>query len=162
MKPTDSSDNVKDEKKGAKLLARYPILAAAPAAARPLLLRKAMRHPAVLVLLLLLAFVILPQGLGFFIRELGMDTEEYGRTFLFKFWALLIVPSICVYYLFNKFVLPWSLKQVMAKEGYFSGSTVQPSDNHREKTGSTGKKQSVAPSAPHLQGKEEANLKNIE
>lgn len=123
------------EKKGKRLLARYPILAAVPAEKRPFLVRKAMRHPAVLLLLLILAFVVLPWTLDFLISVMGLTSATQDRVFLLKFWALLIIPSAFVFVLFKFFVLPWSLKLVMTKEGYLH----EPTPDSGESGANTGK-----------------------
>ena len=121
--------------RGKRLARRYPVLLSVPEDERPAVVRSALRHPLVLLLIVGGGMLLLP----FYMREMfELLRVEQETVFLFKLAKLggiILLPLVVVVPLLSHFVLPRFIIKEMRKRGYSedlpSGGKTPPSSASR-------------------------------
>ncbi|MDL2291099.1 hypothetical protein LJC09_03250 [Desulfovibrio sp. OttesenSCG-928-F20] len=104
--------------RGARLVRRYPILGAVPENERPAVVRTALRHPLLLIPVLLTALLLLPLYFELAFNFLGVNVAPQSIFDLGKIGCAVLLPVIIAVPLLSRFVLPWFLRREMKKRGY--------------------------------------------
>ena len=101
-----------------RLARRYPDLAAVPPEERRPIVRAALAHPLVVVLLLVLAGAALPAYLHLSFTFLGLYTEDQPLSLVSKSLIALAPPIWAITFAFTRWVLPPFIRRQMKKRGY--------------------------------------------
>ncbi len=104
--------------RGRRLARRYPVLNSVPEDERPAIVRAALRHPLVLLLVLGVGLLVLPLYLGGMIALLGVEEEQVVLLKLAKFAGIILLPIVLAVPVLSRFVLPRFIRQEMRKRGY--------------------------------------------
>ena len=106
------------ESRGKRLARRYPLLSSVPEEERPAIVRTALRHPLVLLLLIGGGLLALPPYLSQMFTLLSVEQEPVLLLKLSKFAAVILLPIILVVPVFSRFVLPRFIRRELRKRGY--------------------------------------------
>jgi hypothetical protein len=104
--------------RGVKLARRYPVLKEVPDDERPTIVRKALRHPKLIIPLVLVALLALPPYFGVMFETFGVHNAEVNMFWMAKVAAIMLVPICLFVAVLSRFVVPWFIKKEMAKRGY--------------------------------------------
>ena len=104
--------------RGKRLARRYPLLNSVPEEERPAIVRAALRHPLVLLLVLGGGLLGLPLYLGHMFTLLGLEQEPEFLIKLAKFAGIILLPIMVAVPLLSRFVLPRFIRREMRKRGY--------------------------------------------
>ena len=104
--------------RGKRLLRRYPMLAPVPENERPAVVRAAIRHPVVLILVLGGGLLLLPLYFDWIFRLLGVENETNLMLQLAKLGGAVLAPCILAVPLLSRFVIPAFIRREMKKRGY--------------------------------------------
>ena len=104
--------------RGKRLARRYPLLNGVPEEERPAIVRAALRHPLVLLLVLGGGLLGLPLYLGHMFTLLGLEQEPVFLIKLAKFAGIILLPIMVAVPLLSRFVLPRFIRREMRKRGY--------------------------------------------
>ncbi|MDR0338978.1 MAG: hypothetical protein LBH65_01735 [Desulfovibrio sp.] len=104
--------------RGRRLARRYPVLAPVPEDERPAVVRKALRHPLLLLPTLAVALVALPPYFDFALRFLNVTAQPESIFDLGKIGCAILVPVIIAAPLLSRLVLPSFILREMKNRGY--------------------------------------------
>ena len=104
--------------RGKRLARRYPLLANVPEDERPAVVRAALRHPLVLLLVFGVGLLALPVYLREIFALLGMETEQALLLKLAKLAGAILLPIVVAVPVLSRFVLPRFIRREMRKRGY--------------------------------------------
>ena len=104
--------------RGKRLARRYPLLNSVQEEERPAIVRAALRHPLVLLLVLGGGLLGLPLYLGHMFNLLGLEQEPEFLIKLAKFAGIILLPIMVAVPLLSRFVLPRFIRREMRKRGY--------------------------------------------
>lgn len=114
--------------RGKRLLARYPVLAPVPEAKRPEVVRAALRHPIVLLLVLGGGLLLLPVyfGFAFSFLKVAQETDIILKTA--KLAASIVIPLCIIVPLLSHFLIPHFIRREMRKRGYDGKAPEKPAN----------------------------------
>lgn len=104
--------------RGKRLARRYPVLLAVPEDERPALVRSALRHPLVLLLVVGGGMLLLPFYMQEMFALLRVEQETVFLLKLAKLGGIVLLPVVVAVPLLSHFVLPRILVKEMRKRGY--------------------------------------------
>lgn len=104
--------------RGRRLLRRYPALAPVPEDERPAVVRAAIRHPAVLILVLGIGLLLLPLYFDWVFRLLRVEQEANLMLWIAEVGGAVLVPCIVAVPVLSRFVIPVFIRREMKKRGY--------------------------------------------
>ena len=104
--------------RGKRLARRYPLLNGVPEEERPAIVRAALRHPLVLLLVVGGGLLGLPLYLGQMFVLLGVEQEPVFLVKLAKFAVIVLLPIMVAVPVLSRFVLPRFIRREMRKRGY--------------------------------------------
>lgn len=105
--------------RGKRLLRRYPLLAPVPEDERPAVVRAALRHPVILLLLIGGALLLLPLYFEFVIAFFAIAEERDNILMLAKLGVAVLLPAGLIVPLFSRLLLPFFIRREMERRGYF-------------------------------------------
>lgn len=108
--------------RGKRLAKRYPVLASVPEDERPAIVRAALRHPLVLVLVLGVGLLLLPLYFDWIFTLLGVEAEQDLLLKIAKLGGAVLLPCVLAVPLLGRFVIPVFIKKEMRKRGYQADS----------------------------------------
>lgn len=104
--------------RGERLARRYPILRKVPENERPAIVRAALRHPLMLLLVAGGGMLLLPL---YFQKILGLIAMEGQQSLLLQiaiYAGIVLLPLLVAVPLLTRFVMPRILRKEMIKRGY--------------------------------------------
>ena len=104
--------------RGKRLARRYPILNSVPEDARPAVVRAALKHPLVILLVVGGGLLGLPLYLNAMFGLLGVEREPALLLKLVKFAGVILLPVVVAVPVLSRFVLPPIIRREMRKRGY--------------------------------------------
>ena len=104
--------------RGKRLLRRYPILAPVPEEERPAMVRAALRHPAVLVLVIGGGLLLLPPYFDWAFALLRIEGEPDFFMKIAKLAATVLAPLCIAVPLLSRGLIPVFIRREMQKRGY--------------------------------------------
>lgn len=108
------------ESRGKRLVKRYPVLASVPEEERPVIVRTALRHPLMLLLVVGTGLLLLPMYFDWIFAQLGVEHETQLLLQIVKFAVAVLLPIIIVVPLLSRFIVPHFIVKQMKKRGYDS------------------------------------------
>ncbi len=109
---------MRERSRAARLARRYPVLASVPPEERARMVRTALRHPLILLLVVGLGLLGLPPYLRFMFDLLGVESEPNLLFMLAKTALTILIPIAVAVPLLTRFVMPRFLLKAMASQGY--------------------------------------------
>lgn len=104
--------------RGERLARRYPVLRKVPENERPVIVRAALRHPLMLLLVVGGGMLLLPLYFRKMLGLIAMD-GQHNLLLQFAFYAgIVLLPVLVAVPLLTRFVLPRILRKEMIKRGY--------------------------------------------
>lgn len=104
--------------RGQRLGKRYPILRDVPEDERPAIVRAALRHPLLLLLVVGVGLLLLPLYFEAMFNFLGIAHEENMGLFLCKMAGTALLPALLAVPLLSRFVVPGFIAREMRKRGF--------------------------------------------
>ena len=111
--------------RGKRLARRYPLLLDVPEEARPAIVKAALRHPLVLLLVFGVGLVVLPVYLGEMFSLLNIEQEGVLPLKLAKVAGVILLPLLIAVPVLSRFVLPFFIRKEMRKRGYEEFASVR-------------------------------------
>ena len=109
------------QSRGKRLLRRYPVLKDVPEDERPALTRAALRHPLLLLPLLVGGLILLPLYFNEMFALLRIEQEPNVPLKLAKYACSVLLPVVLAVPLLSRFIVPWFIRREMRKRGFKSG-----------------------------------------
>lgn len=109
---------MRERSRETRLARRYPILASVPAGERARIVRAALRHPVVLMLVLGLGLLGLPPYLRFMFDLLGVESDPNLLLMLAKIAGTVLIPIAVAVPLLTRFVMPHFIRKAMIAQGF--------------------------------------------
>lgn len=106
------------QSRGKRLLRRYPILKDVPEDERPALVRAALRHPLLLLPVVLVGVLLLPLYFNEIFLLLRIEQENNLLLKLTKYACSVLLPVIIAVPLLSRFVVPAFIRREMGKRGF--------------------------------------------
>ena len=103
---------------GNRLAEKYPDLAPVPPEERLTVLRKALRHPLLLLFALFLAVGVLPRCLDFFLQTFAISLTPITVSSALLLFACSAVLFGGVFFLLRSILIPISIRHVVRRLGY--------------------------------------------
>ena len=109
--------------RGKRLARRYPVLLGVPEDERPAVVRSALRHPLVLLLVVGGGMLLLPFYMKEMFELLRIEQETMFLLKLAKLGGIVLLPVVVAVPLLSHFVLPRFILREMRKRGYGENSS---------------------------------------
>ena len=106
------------QSRGKRLLRRYPILKDVPEDERPALVRAALRHPLLLLPVMIAGLLLLPLYFNEIFLLLKIEQENNLLLKLTKYACAVLLPIIVAVPLLSRFVVPGFIRREMSKRGF--------------------------------------------
>ena len=106
------------QSRGQRLLRRYPVLKDVPEDERPALTRAALRHPLLLLPMLLGGLLLLPLYFNEIFALLRIEQESNMLLKLTKYACSVLLPIVVAVPLLSRFIVPWFIRREMIKRGF--------------------------------------------
>ena len=108
--------------RGKRLARRYPILNSVPEDERPAIVRAALKHPLVILLVVGGGLLGLPLYLNEMFGLLGVEQEPIMLLKMVKFAGIILLPVVAAVPILSRFILPPIIRREMRKRGYVKNS----------------------------------------